>query len=160
MLFKDVAIEFFFGANQRLNATLESKSQERVFPRHELVEFLDPLRLRSQKVIVLQQFNNLNQKIRMRKVDAVARSFRAVPQKICQSSFARYFGIFRYSFWKTLRLLDSVVITRRSLPGRFRRCVRACPRCRWRRRLSRPCRAGRSLSECSLGCTWRRISYP
>jgi len=26
-VFKDVTIEFFFGANQRLNATLESKSQ-------------------------------------------------------------------------------------------------------------------------------------
>ena len=81
-VFKDVTIEFFFGANQRLNATLESKSQERVFPRHELVEFLDPLRLRSQKVIVLQQFNNLNQKIRMRKVDTVARFLRTVPEVV------------------------------------------------------------------------------
>ena len=58
------------------------EGQKRVFPRHVLVEFLDPLGLRSQEVVVFQQLDNLHQEIRMRKVDAVARHFRTVPEVV------------------------------------------------------------------------------
>ncbi len=80
--FKDIAVVLFFGANQGLDATLERERKEGIFPCHELVEFLYALGLRGQEVVVFQQFDNLNQEIRVCKVNAVARSFRAVPEVV------------------------------------------------------------------------------
>ena len=61
--FKDISIEFFFGANQRLYSSLKGKRKEGILPRHVFVEFLDSLGLRSQEVVMFQQFNNLYQKV-------------------------------------------------------------------------------------------------
>jgi hypothetical protein len=80
--FKDIAVEFFFGTNQRLDAPFERKGKKGIFPCHELVELFYPLRLRSQEVIVFQQFNNLYQKIRVCKVDVIASLFRTVPEVV------------------------------------------------------------------------------
>ena len=81
-VFKDVPVEFFFSADQRLDASLEGESQEGILARHEFVEFLDSLRLRSQEVVVLEKLDYLNQVIGMREIDAVARFLRAVPEVV------------------------------------------------------------------------------
>ena len=80
--FKDIAVELFFGANQGLDATLERERKEGIFPCHELVELFNPLRLRGQEVVVLQQFDNLNQKIRVSEVNIVARFLRTIPEVV------------------------------------------------------------------------------
>jgi hypothetical protein len=80
--FKDISVELFFGTDQGLDAALERERKEGILPCHELVELFNPLRLRGQEVIVFQQFNNLYQKIRVCKINAVARYFRAVPEVI------------------------------------------------------------------------------
>ena len=81
-IFKNIPIEFFFGADQRLDASLEGKCQEGILARHELVKFLDSLRLRSQEVVVLEKLDYLDQIIGMCEVDAVARFLRAVPEVV------------------------------------------------------------------------------
>lgn len=80
--FKDIPVELFFGTDQRLDASLEREGKEGIFLRHEFIEFFYPLGLRGQEVVVFEQFNNLYQKVRVREVNAVARSFRAVPEVV------------------------------------------------------------------------------
>ena len=80
--FKDISVELFFGTDQGLDAALERERKEGILPCHELVKLFYSLRLRGQEVIVLQQFDNLYQEVRVSKVDVVARSLSAVPEVV------------------------------------------------------------------------------
>ena len=65
------AVEFFFRADKALDSSLERKRKLRIFFRHKFVEFPKLLRLRSKKVIVLQKFRKLNQKIAVNHINRI-----------------------------------------------------------------------------------------
>ena len=62
-VFKYVTVDFLLGSDEGLYPPLKCERKKGVFPRHILVQFLYPLRLRGEEVVVLENFGYLNKDI-------------------------------------------------------------------------------------------------